>query len=157
MNAPLAREALTWVANSMGPDDWIVLFCDESSYTQQAPDGVPPARLAAGTASRFPAIALAPPKTKPRPAPAPVRPPAPAVFGPRAATQTFIIEGYTTDPSWDSVKKIIGRLRTSPRVAAVDLRADDRVLPPVGLSTTVDLATLPVFRRFVISLEVKRP
>jgi hypothetical protein len=55
------------------------------------------------------------------------------------------------------VKKIISRLKTSPRVAAVDLREDDRVLPPVGLSTSVDLATLPTFRRFVISLEVKRP
>jgi type IV pilus assembly protein PilM len=158
MNAPLAREALTWVANSMGPDDWVVLFCDESSYTAQAPDGVPPAvRPAAGAASRFSPITLAPPKAKPRPTPPPVRAPAPAVFAPRAATQTFIVEGYTTDPSWDSVKKIISRLKTSPQVAAVDLRADDRVLPPVGLFTPVDLATLPVFRRFVISLEVKRP
>jgi Tfp pilus assembly PilM family ATPase len=156
MNAPLTREALTWVANSMGPDDWIVLFCDESSYTQQSTDTVPRA-VQRGAASRFSPITIAPPKAKPRPAPAPVRVAAPAVSAPRAATQTFIVEGYTTDPSWDSVKKIISRLKTSPRVAAVDLREDDRVLPPVGLSTSVDLATLPTFRRFVISLEVKRP
>ena len=159
-NAPLAREALTFVANSMGPDDWVTLFCDESSYTPQAGEaGAKPAAAAkpAPASPRPGAIVIAPPKAKKeKPAAAKKAAAAPAL-PPRAATQTFIIEGYTADPSWDSVKKIIDRLRSSPLAAAVDLRADDRVLPPAGFSDAAGPATLPVFRRFVVSLEVKRP
>ena len=97
---------------------------------------------------------IAPPKAKSRPAPAKKTTDGPTILPP-AETQTFIIEGYTADPSWDSVKNIIGRLHSSTLVANVDLRADDRVLPPSGFSVMTDLSLLPVFRRFVISLEVK--
>ncbi len=157
LNAPLAREALTLAANSMGPDDWMILFCDEASYTLRVADGKPGAAKPAAAAPRPQPIAIAPPKAKSRPAKPAAAKAEVFTLPPRAATQTFIIEGYTTDPSWDSVRNIISRLQTSALVAGVDLRADDRVLPPTGLSAAVDPTTLPVFRRFVISLEVKRP
>ena len=156
-NAPLAREALTLAANSMGPDDWVTLFCDESSYTPQPKlDGGKPAagKKPVPAALRSGAIIIAPPKAKSRPASAKKTTAVPTI-SPPSETQTFIIEGYTADPSWDSVKNIIARLRSSPMVATVDVRADDRVLPPSGFSVMTDLTLLPVFRRFVISLEVK--
>lgn len=157
-NAPLAREAITLAANSMGPDDWMTLFCHESSYTPQVEDS---GKKSAGgskmaAAPRPGAIMIAPPKApKAKPAPAKRSGAATLALPPHAATQTFIIEGYTADPSWDSVKNIIDRLRSSPLAASVDLRADDRVLPPAGFSDAAGPAALPVFRRFVLSLEVK--
>lgn len=155
-NAPLAREALTLASNSMGPDDWVTLFCDETSYTPQpmTPGDKPAAGRPAPTAPRPGAIIIAPPKAKSKPVATKKSTTTPTI-APPSETQTFIIEGYTADPSWDSVKNIIARLRSSPMVSSVDLRADDRVLPPSGFSTPADSSLLPVFRRFVISLEVK--
>lgn len=154
-NAPLAREALTLAANSMGPDDWVTLFCDESSYTPQptATGGQPAAGKPIPVAPRSGAIIIAPPKAKSRPAPAKKGTAVPTI-APPSETQTFIIEGYTADLSWDSVKNIIGRLQSSPIVASVDLRAQQIIKKKIGFSTLTDPALLPVFRRFVISLEV---
>jgi hypothetical protein len=146
-NGPQARDALTWVANSIGPDDWITLFCDEASYTPQEPLRTPPPKPV--TPRSLFALLGAP---KPAAIATPAKPGAQAGAGFNA----FIVEGYTTDPSLASVKEMIARLRTAARVVNVDLLGDERVLPPVGLDTTTAVAVTPIFRRFVIRLEVKR-
>jgi hypothetical protein len=145
MNGPMARETLTWVANSVAPGDWITLFCDEASYTPQEPLRPPPTPVK----PRSPFALLGPP----RPATATPAKPGPA---PSVVFTAFIVEGYTTDPSLTSVREMIARLRTAERILSVDLLGDERVLPPVGLDTRTPAAAVQIFRRFVIRLEVKR-
>ena len=148
---PLARETLTLVANSINPEDWITLFCDEASYLPQTPEAEPP---------------KPPPKRSPFALFRDLRtgaPPAANNLSPSAANPVidtghpvFIIEGYTPDPSLGTVKELLARLRTSPRIAKTDLLADDRVLPPKDLPEK-DASRLPPYRRFVIQIEVKVP
>jgi len=158
-NAPVSREALTLAANSLGADDWLTLFCNECCYVPQ--EGMPKpsqgsARPTGLAGLRSGAIVVAPPKAARKKATQPKKSDVPQVLSlSDATTQTFIIEGYTADPSWDSVKNIIERLRTSPTVINADIRADDRVLPPEGGNKNTPLSNMPVFRRFVISMEVK--
>jgi hypothetical protein len=51
---------------------------------------------------------------------------------------------------------MIERLKTSPEIARVDLRSDDKVLAPTGIPE-LEAEKVPNFRRFVIQIEVKRP
>jgi hypothetical protein len=147
---PLARETLTLVANSISPDDWLTLFCDESSYLPPAAEANPP---------------KPPPKRSPfalfrdlrtGAAPAAALPALPAAPAAGAGRPVFIIEGYTPDPSLSTVKELLARLRTATRIAKADLLADDRVLPPRDLPPE-DAARLPPYRRFVIQIEVNTP
>jgi len=91
MNAPLAREALTLAANSMGPDDWIVLFCDESSYAPQPADAGGAAAKPA-PAPRPTPISIAPPKAKGPPVPVKTAAASPTPPPPRAPP-TLLIAG----------------------------------------------------------------
>ena len=146
---PLARETLTLVANSIHPDDWITLFCDEASYLPRLPENEPlrpPPKRSAFALFR---------DLRAGPAPAANNPPLPA-DAPINSRPVFIIEGYTPDPSLATVKELLARLRTAPRVAKADLLADDRVLPPRGLPEK-DASRLPAYRRFVIQIEVNTP
>jgi hypothetical protein len=145
-NGPQARDVLAWVANSVGTNDWLTLFCDEASYTPQ-------------TSVRPPAVPVtAPPRSLFSLIGAPKQPAAPALkpptVQPAAIFSVFIVEGYTTDPSLTSVREMINRLRTAERIVNVDLLGDERVLPPVGLDTQ-SATPETAFRRFVIRLEVK--
>jgi len=147
MGGPIARDTLTLVANSIHSNDWITLFCDEASYIPPAaelpPPKTPPAR---GLFALF-KDRIAAPSPQPPPPPVSAHPP----LGEGQAR--FIIEGYTPDPSLGTVKEMLGRLRTAAHVVKADLLADDRVLPPPGMTDT-DPAFRPSFRRFVIQLEV---
>ena len=147
MGGPVARDALTLVAKAIHPDDWITLFCDEASYLPLVSEIEPPKPIPRRspfalfrdlTTGKLPPSP--PASMPPRPSPKPVRP-------------VFVIEGFTPDPSLSSVKDLLARLRTSAGVVKTDLLADDRVLPPKGL-TDAERAALPPYRRFVIQLEV---
>jgi Tfp pilus assembly PilM family ATPase len=143
----VVRDVLTLVANSLHPNDWITLFCDEASYVPPAADAAaakPPAR---------PALALFR-DLRTDVVPAAKAPPAPAPLA--ALRPVFIVEGYTPDPSLATVKEMLARLRTAAQFRRVDLLADDRVLPPKDL-TPEERDALPPYRRFVIQLEVKAP
>jgi type IV pilus assembly protein PilM len=147
---PLARETLTLVADSIQPNDWITLFCDEASYQPPAPPTPPPK----STPKRSPFALFNDRRSGSRP---PVGAPTATAPTPTSAKRpAFIIEGYTPDPSLTSVRELLARLRTAPRIAKADLLADDRVLPPRTLSAA-EAALLPPYRRFVILLEVNTP
>ena len=162
---PWARDVLTLVAESINPNDWITLFCDEVSYR-------PPARAADAGAARLlpphsPLALFRDLRTDVGPAQkaTPATPPPALVSG----RPVFIVEGYTPDPSLSTVKELLARLRTASmtvekggrsfvikRFERVDLLADDRVLPPKDL-TPEERAALPPYRRFVIQLEMTVP
>lgn len=71
-------------------------------------------------------------------------------------SKVFIVEGYTPDQGLKTVKEMITRLKTSPEIARVDLRSDDKVLKPTGIPELQD-EKIPTFQRFVLEIEVKRP
>ena len=153
------REVISLVANSIAPDDWISMICEESSYnaagrTATAKPATPQPRhglFVPGfrtTAIGRPAAADAG-KTQL----AELTPAAPASdFG------VFIIEGYTPDMGLTTVKAMIQRLETSRLVRKVDLLSDDRVLPPSLPDELLEQGVeLPNMRRYVLRLEVNRP
>jgi type IV pilus assembly protein PilM len=155
---PVARETLTLVANSISPEDWLTLFCDETSYVPRAPEPEPPKpperRSPFALFRDLRVSATTPPPAPPPPAPAIASSPRPV----------FILEGYTPDPSLASVKTLLQRLRTAASRTdpkrkffnKADLLEDDLVIPPKGL-TDEEAARMPAYRRFVIKLEVNAP
>ena len=161
MNGPLAREVLTLVASTVDPNDWITLFCDEKIYNpveqENATQPLAPQSVARNPFSLFRTL---------RPVATPQAPAAPTGAQTQAALPkkelvepldgTFIIEGYTPNPSLKSVREMIERLKTSPDIVRVDLRSDDQVLAPTGIPE-LEGEKLPNFRRFVIEIEVRRP
>lgn len=147
MGGPVARDTLSLVARNIHPDDWITLFCDEASYLPLAPQTDPPKPLPRRSPfALFRDLTTGKLPTS-QPASLPNRLPA------KSVRPVFIFEGYTPDPSLATVKDLLARLRASAGVVKTDLLADDRVLPPKGL-TEAERAALPPFRRFVIQLEV---
>ncbi len=146
-NAPLARQALILACNSVGPEDYITLFCDVESYVPPA-DAKKPAPPRAIAVSRIPAglPASRAPKKDDKPKP-PSNP---------AALTSYIIEGYTMNPSMTTVRDMIQRLKSSPFTVAADLIADDLVLPPAGSESLEKGSKLPPYRHFVIRLDIKK-
>ena len=164
-NGPISREVLTLVAQTVDPEDWITLFCDEKIYNRKEQD-------ADGKADS-PQNAVRNPYSLFRT----LRPAAPAAghatdpshrndaasrkdLVDHLSTSTnsapvFIVEGYTANPSLKSVRDMITRLKTSPEIARADLRRDDQVLAPTGIPE-LEGEKLPNFRRFVIEIEVNR-
>ncbi|MDD4101580.1 MAG: pilus assembly protein PilM [Kiritimatiellae bacterium] len=155
MNGPLAREVLTLVASTVDPNDWITLFCDEKIYTpteQDSDANAPTAQAAARTPfSLFRSL-----RPAPRPEVASTKDLSRKKDLLDPISSVFIVEGYTPNPSLKSVREMIERLKTSPEIARVDLRSDDQVLAPIGI-TGLESEKLPNFQRFVIEIEVKRP
>ncbi|NLF22950.1 MAG: hypothetical protein GX590_07290, partial [Lentisphaerae bacterium] len=162
LGGPMVREVISLVANAISPDDWISMICEESSYIPPARSGGTPAAAPAPTprtgffvpgfrsAAARPAAGAKPP-TEARPAGLTPAPP-PSDFN------VFIIEGYTPDMGLVTVKAMIQRLETSPRVRKVDLLSDDRVLPPtLPDELLAEGVELPNMRRFVIRLEAGLP
>lgn len=101
-NGIFFQEVVAEVAASCHPDDWVVLMADSHSYfTQEA--------LAAG-----------PPQTQ-LGSPGPDDPSDVLVFS------RIVVEGYTPVDDFSTVLAMIGRLRESPYISAVDLLSDDNV------------------------------
>lgn len=158
MNGPVAREVLSLVASTVDPNDWVTLFCDEKIYNPKEQDvetkAATPQSAVKNPFSLFRSI---------RPGAAGAAPAQPDKKEPAARkdlvdplSSTFIVEGYTPNPSLKSVREMIERLKTSPEIARVDLRSDDQVLSPTGIPE-LEAEKIPNFRRFVIQIEVKRP
>ena len=168
MNGPIAREVLTLVATSItpattnNPGDWITLFCDESIYNkqEQGEDALKPkATPAAATKTATPFSLF---RTSSRPAAQQAAKPAANTKEALAKkdvtnplSTTFIVEGYTSNPSLKTVQELIERLRTSPVIKEVDLLSDDKILFPTGISPS-DTRKFQSYRRFVIKIEVHR-
>ena len=165
LGGPVAREVLSAVANSINPDDWITLFCDETSYVPETPEAAtPPAPPSHAPFALFRDL-----RTGILGSPRPPPPPTPPAAAAAVRRPVFIIEGYTPDPSLGTVKEMLGRLRSAtvedllgrPRpptnlVVRADLLSDDRIIPPRELPPEV-VAALPHYRHFVIQLEVNTP
>jgi len=148
-NAPLARQALTLACKSVGPQDWITLFCDIESYVPPENPRARAAPVRATPVNRNPIASgrALPPRanqreTKPLP---PSNP---------AAITSYIIEGYTMNPDMTTVRDMIERLKSSPLTAAADLIAADLVLPPAGSESLEPGAKLHAHRHFVIRLDI---
>jgi len=156
INGPLAREVMTLVAQTVDPEDWITLFCDEKIYNPKEQDlntkADTPQAAVRNPFSLF--RTLRPTAAAPTTADKKEPPPRKDLVDPLSAV--FIAEGYTSNPSLKSVREMIERLKTSPDIVRVDLRSDDQVLAPTGIPE-LEGEKLPNFRRFVIEIEVKRP
>lgn len=159
MNGPLAREMLSLVASTVDPNDWVTLFCDEKIYNPKEQD-VDTKATSAQAAVRNPFSlfrAIRPASGSAAvPAAADKKDPAAKKDLVEPLSSVFIVEGYTPNPGLKSVREMIERLKTSPEIARVDLRSDDRVLSPTGIPE-LEAEKVPNFRRFVIEIEVKRP
>jgi hypothetical protein len=157
LNGPLTREVLSLVASTVDPNDWITLFCDEKIYnpTEQDVDAkaTSPKAVVRNPFSLF--RTLRPATGAPAATPDKKEPPVKKDLVDALST-TFIVEGYTPNPSLKSVREMIERLKTSPEIERVDLRSDDQVLSPTGIPE-LESEKVPNFRRFVIEIEVKRP
>ena len=162
LGGPMVREVISLVANAISPDDWISMICEESSYIPPARSGGTPAAAPAPTPRTgffVPGFrsAAARPAAGAKP-PADARPAGLTPAPPPSDFNVFIIEGYTPDMGLVTVKAMIQRLETSPRVRKVDLLSDDRVLPPtLPDELLAEGVELPNMRRFVIRLEAGLP
>lgn len=145
LSGPLTRDFITLLARSIHPDDWISMVCDEASYTLPAEAlETPPARPRPLPGLRGLTRRRAEPKAEDAPPPPP------------ETIDTFIVEGFTPDPSLETVKALILRLREDTLVAQADLQSDDRVLPA---SLYADRLPKHIARlqRFVLRVEIHSP
>lgn len=153
--APAAREMLSLISNSLSPDDWISLICDEETYmrndapAQQKNKQVPlvrPGFFVPGFRDTNLDNSKADEAEKD------------VALAPGASDFTvFIIEGYTPDMSLKSVKSMITKIKSGSKVKKVDLLSDDLVKPPAPLPPFANRSVMPEMRRFVMRVEVSRP
>lgn len=162
--APAAREMLSLISNSLSPDDWISLICDEETYMRpDVPDktgkkkNTPLLNLGASGVSglqgssgfRFRNTNLDNSNAED------VKDDniAPGASGFTA----FVVEGYTPDMSLESIKTMIIKIRRGSKIKKVDLLSDDKVKPPAPLPPFANNIAMPEMRRFVMRVEVSRP
>ncbi len=153
---PTVRELVTLVANSIHPDDWITMICDEAVYLPPTPENVKPAAKGARGVRDL---------RRPAPAAAVVvraglRKPPPgtdAAPGKPPGFSAFIIEGYTPHSDLETVKDLVRRLLTSELVARADVLGDERVLPAALLGDTPPEDLTRDLTHFVVRVEVRRP
>jgi Tfp pilus assembly PilM family ATPase len=165
VNGPLSREVLTLVAQTVDPEDWITLFCDEKIYNPKEQDAKDKAETPQAAVrnpfSLFRTLRPAAPggangsSAGAAAAPAARKDLVDPLSATTNAASVFVVEGYTANPSLKSVREMISRLKTSPEIVRADLRRDDQVLAPTGIPE-LEGEKLPNFRRFVIEIEVKR-
>ena len=156
VGGPASRYALSLVATSIGPADWISLICDEETYLRhEAPKPVPEALKPARPGFFVPGFRDNDPKAKES---ANVFADAEAKPAPEKSKFTaFVIEGYTPDMSFSSVNEMLRRIRGDARVKSIDLLSDDKVKPPAELPEAIMALNLPEMRRFVIRMEISQP
>lgn len=148
-----SRYAISLVASSIAPQDWISLVCDEETYLRtEAPKAAPelpklarPGFFVPGfrdndTKAKEASSTFKPAEAKPAPE--------------KSKFTAFVIEGYTPDIGLESVHAMMRRMRSGERVKSVDLMSDDKVKPPVELPEAFRRLNIPEMRRFVIRLEV---
>lgn len=155
-NALLAREVLTLVSQTVDPDDWITLFCDEKIYNPKEQETDTPSDSAQTTVRNPVALfrSLRPNTvTKPTLGGKPEQAERKELGD--SLDATFIVEGYTAKANLETVRQMIDRLKTSPMIASADLRRDDQVLSPTGIPE-LEQEKLPDFKRFVLEIRVKR-
>jgi len=155
-SGPLARELVTLVANSINPDDWVTLICDEALYLPPPPPDVtnaPPRSVRTiRDISRRPAL------------------PAGTIAGaagqarrgnaaepPADDFSAFIIEGYTPNSDLATVKELVRRLLASDLIIHADIREDERVLPAALLGDVPPDEITRDLTRFVVNVKLKRP
>ena len=156
VGGPASRYAISLVATSIAPADWISLICDEETYMRhEAPrpvkDILKPARpgfFVPGFRDNDPrakesSSVFADAEAKPAPE--------------KSKFAAFVIEGYTPDMSLSSVNEMLRRIRAAARVKGVDLLSDDKVKAPAELPDAIKALNLPEMRRFVIRMEVAQP
>ncbi len=156
VGGPASRYALSLVATSIAPADWVSLICDEETYLRhEAPKPVPEALKPARPGFFVPGFRDNDPKAKES---STVFADAEAKPAPEKSKFTaFVIEGYTPDMSFESVNEMLRRIRGGARVKSVDLQSDDKVKPPAELPEAIRALNLPEMRRFVIRMEVAQP
>jgi len=143
---PRYRDLINLVAESLDPQDWIAMICDEYSYYAPADElGQQDTRRRPGSIRpgmrdpRLAPVADEPekPETAKPPPPLPVR---------------FIVEGYTPKDNLATVQDLIRRLMESDMVVKADLIYDDRKVPPDRFRTW---ATDARHQHFVVLVEME--
>ena len=152
---PATRVAVSLAANSIAPEDWISLICDEATYLRKEEvKNAPPIPKPVRPGFFVPGFRAAPLATVGE---GPIGDSA-ANPAPRLSDfSVFIIEGYTPDVSLKTVDEMIRKMRSAPAVKKVDLLGDDKVQPPEALPPFLENVQLPEMRRFVIRLEISPP
>ncbi len=152
---PATRVAVSLAANSIAPEDWISLICDEATYLRKEEvRNAPPIPKPVRPGFFVPGFRAAPLATVGE---GPIGDSA-ANPAPRLSDfSVFIIEGYTPDVSLKTVDEMIRKMRSAPAVKKVDLLGDDKVQPPEALPPFLENVQLPEMRRFVIRLEISPP
>ncbi len=155
-NAPLAREVLTLVAQTVDPDDWITLFCDEKIYNPKEQEGeIKPDSAQASVKNPLSLFRTLRPANVAKPTANGKQEQAERKELVDTLSNIFIVEGYTAKANLETVRQMIDRLKTSPMIARADLRRDDQVLSPTGIPE-LEQEKLPDFKRFVLEIEVRR-
>ena len=156
VGGPASRYAISLVATSIAPADWISLICDEETYMRhEAPQPVKDILKPARPGFFVPGFRDNDPKAKESSS---VFADAEAKPAPEKSKFTaFVVEGYTPDMSLSSVNEMLRRIRAAPRVKGVDLLSDDKVKAPAELPDAIKALNLPEMRRFVIRMEVAQP
>jgi hypothetical protein len=151
---PSMRAALALVANTIGPQDWISMICEDTSYLPK-PEGAATRPASPDLSRLFLPGFRGGLRAQPAAAAKPSSPPE----GPTASDfRIFVVEGYTPDVSLKSVREMLQKLRTDSGVSKADLLSDDRVLSP-SLPDAPDGVRfdVPDMRRFVLRLELRQP
>ncbi len=130
---PQMRYLITLAANSLAPEDQIVMVCDAESFFSVGPAAQkPPPRRGLRDLRR-------------RPAAKPTEPPDAPTF------ERVIIEGYTRTANLSTVRTLIGRLREAEFVESADLLGDDVLA--IGQPAQI-VQTHPSARHFVIEVKL---
>ena len=174
---PQTRELVKLLAGSIDPNDWITMVSDRELYNQSEmpvlpeeekgknaktptrPRPVTPLRITShsgsgGGGAKSPAKPAAKPakgngKQEKDATSQETLPDADPTFS------TFIVEGYTPQTDFSTVKLLIDKLIESPLVRRADLLSAEYVLPAMPLGDAAPSeALVGKFRRFVLQIEV---
>jgi Tfp pilus assembly PilM family ATPase len=130
--APVMRDLITLVTESLASDDWITMMCDAESYYPKQ-----------GMAYLYPETAKKKRSRKPN-----------AEEEEDAGLfSRIIIEGYTAKRSLSSVKTFISQLAAAEFVESVDLLGDDKIIVEADLKKSQRAEKA---HRFVIDVKIKQ-
>ena len=127
--APLMRDVITLIAESLSDGDGLAMICDAASYFPEA------APLPAGRRRKRDGSSEDPPEEQ-------------------SAFERLIIEGYTRTANLSTVKGLIAKLNASPFIASADLLSDDELVKAADSRAAV---AFPGAQPFVIDVKVAMP